>query len=136
MRLEGARLVAAEQRGIAFRQITAQIDGEQIGLPPLFDPPGIVKGFCGLTHALAMAVLEQARPHRMAGRDFSCIGFSSIPDTDWGGKMDIMAMDFTSVGESGMSTLLDQMEGKDSHRTILIPLKYQAWGTTRSGAST
>ncbi len=119
LRAEGARL-AAQQAGVPLEQVAASIRNHEVLVPPIFDtlPPEV--GVLALSHDYGVAALQQGGA---AERCFPSFAFSSLQETPWGEKMPIVKMDFDGIGAAAVDALLDEMEGKEVHRSILYPME-------------
>lgn len=127
LRLEGIRL-AARQYGATVKGIPIETL-EKIALPRLFTAKRWPEAVICLSFEFAVELLKQAEGIAVPGTDFSIIAFSSIAETQDGRKIDIIRMDFDRLGAEAMNLLLDMMEGKETHRTLLIPMHDEMHGT-------
>lgn len=121
LRVEGASL-AAKQCGVEFRSVMATVENGTVHLPPLFETPSPREAIIGVTHDFAVAALRQARELGKTPEEMVCLAFSSVNETPWGERFHIAKMDFDAIGEAAIHALLDEMEGAEVHRSILIPL--------------
>lgn len=144
LRIEGIRL-AAQQYGATLEEIPVDALKPQIELPCLFSKGGrgrvseaseackAPEAILCLSFEFARELLGQARGIAEPGRDFSIIAFSSIAEVEPGRSIDIIRMDFDLLGATAMNLLLDTMEGKEAHRTVLIPMPDEAHGSVCQG---
>ncbi len=133
LRVEGAQL-AAQAHGIPIRSIEASWDGRELSLPPSWCDDFEREGVIGVTFDLMQYAYERAIAHGWRlGREFGCIGFSSLATMSDEVEMDVMKMDFDAIGAASLHAVVDEIEGKAVHRALLIPLKYQAGETMLTG---
>lgn len=133
LRLEGAQL-AAQAHGVPVRSVEAFWNGQELSLPPSWGDDFEREGVIGSSFDLTQHAYRQALARgRCIGRDFGCVGFSSVATMEDGVEMDIMKMDFDAVGAAALHALVDEIQGKAVHRALLIPLNYTAGQTMLTG---
>lgn len=131
LRIEGIRL-AAQRYGATVKEFAVDRTNPFDDMPPLFRERGDREAIICLSFEFAEEVLKQACGKKEPGTDFSLIAFSSVAEVAGQRKIDIIRMDFDLLGATAMNLLLDTMEGKETHRTVLIPMPDEVHGTVCS----